>query len=1466
MNTSEAPKPGASGRFPTYRNLRYVSKYLLALILSFVALPGLLSAQTLLHRYSFATDASDSVGGPTWNGTAVAPNGGSPVVFANGATLAGGGGPGFSGYVSFPAGILTNTTNITIECWATETTANNWAELWNFNNSQSQYFGFIPQPANNGNNMSMAIRNGAESDAFSADHFPTGTQQYIAGTFNASTLVGNLYTNGILIASVTVPNATYTPGTYGGAAGTVNNWLGQDPFPDPQFQGTIFEFRIWNGVVSQRYLAASAIEGPSVVVNNTTPTSVTVSAGNNVIITGTLQASVTVQLAATGSANLPATGDATNWVSSNPNVLAVNQNGVITGVGTGSATVSATVGGIVGTTGTITVTGAQTLQHRYSFATDASDSIGGPTWNGTLVPPTGAGTAASINNGLLLPGGGGPGFSGYLSLPAGILTNTTSVTVECWVNQAAVNTWAEIWDFANAPSGSQTFGLIAFPNNNGHHTEVSFTPNGNERDLQSSSYTFPTNSEQYIAVTYNNFSLAGNLYTNGAIVASTTFPSTAYAPGSYGGATGTLSNMLGQDIFPDPQFQGTIYEFRIWNGSLSPVYVAVANAAGPSVVVNNLTPLALNISVTNTSMLGAQVQPATATGNFADAANVIVTDGATNWVSSNPSILTVNSSGLITAVSGGTATVSATVNGVTATSPTITVASTAPTAQGPTNAVAVAGDTVTFAVTALGGNLTFQWSHGVTQIPGATNATLVLTNVNAASAGTYSVSITNNLGSINPSATLTIVPQILKHRYSFQTNAVDSVGGANGTLVGPNGGTAATINNGLILPGGGGPGFSGYVSLPSGMLTNINSISVEVWVTQSAPQTWAEIWDFANNGSQNFGLIPDPQNNNNNMEVAFTPNGGEVDLQSAVSFPSGSEQYVSLTYDSGSLVANLYTNGTVVATHTYPNSTYTPANIGGAGGTTVNVLGQDIFPDPQFQGTIFEFRIWDGVVSPLYLAISAAAGPSVVVTNLTPTLVSVTVTNATMTPGTSQPAVVSGNFHDASGIIVTAGATNWVSSNPSVLTVDQSGNITAVTTGSATISATVNGVTGTSASISVPTSPPIITVEPNAADTLIVGATLHTTLANIGTPPFTYFWFTNSNPTPISISSSPALTVANVQTGNAATYFCLVSNQFGTTLSSNLDLAVITPSAYEQVLLQLNPIALWPLNEASGTTAFDVIGGNNGTYNGGVGLGQPGPTNAFFAGATGTQFDGSDSFVDIAGAPFNITGAVTVMTWAQDLAQNGFDGVIGHGDPSWRIAVTGTGNPAGNDSTVSGDAGTSISILDNNWHLLAYTYSGNPSQPNNGLLYIDGVLVGSNSVTATPPGDNLDVWIGGSPDYGIGATKRLFAGNIADSAVFARALTAAQIQGVFNGTFVVGQLPAPTITHALLSGANIVIRGTNNAGAGGTYHLLSSTNLTVPLSNWSTVTSGSFDANGNVNSTNPVNPTTPRNFYILQVP
>jgi hypothetical protein len=731
------------------------------------------------------------------------------------------------------------------------------------------------------------------------------------------------------------------------------------------------------------------------------------------------------------------------------------------------------------------------------------------------------------------------------------------------------------------------------------------------------------------------------------------------------------------------------------------------------------------------------------------------------------------------------------------------------------------GGLASFSAQAIGGNLNYQWYFGSAPILNATNNTLILTNVTSANAGSYSILVSNAAGSVTNSVTLTAVTPtnslLLLHRYSFISDASDSVGGANGTIVAPNGGGAATINHGLSLPGSTTPafGYSGYLSLPSGLLTATTNLTVECWVTQNQGNVWAEIWDFGNSGSQNFGLIPYPNNNNHNLEVAFTPNGGEQDLQSAVSFPNGSEQYVCVIYNAYSLVGNLYTNGTLVALLTFPNSTYTPGTIGGTGGTTENMLGNDVYGDYQFSGTVYEFRIWNGVVSPLYLAVSAAAGPSVVATNLTPLSLNVTITNSSMGAGFTQPASVIGAFAGASGVPVTGFVTNWSSSNPGVISVNGSGLITAVNTGSATISAILNGVTGTSASLTVTSSPPVITQEPVAAETLLAGATFNTSVANSGNPPFVYRWYFNNGGNPISTAATPTLTIGNLQLTNAGSYTCVVSNQYGTAPSTPLNLTVLAPTTYQQSLLSLNPIAYWPLNETKGTIAHDLIGNDNGAYIGGFTLAQAGPTNAIFGSPSQSAlFNGTSGYVDIPEGPFNITGALSVMAWVDVLTVPGFAGLFGHGDPSWRMSINSSGEPSASDGSAP-DATAPSSIVDGNWHLVAYTCAGIPGI-NNGLLYVDGLLVASDSVTSPLLGDNLDVWIGGSPDYG---AARLLNAKIAHAAIFTEALTAAQVQDLYTGTYA-----APVNLVVTRSGLSVVL----NWPAG---VLLQAPNLTGP---WTT--------------------------------
>ncbi|MGA2540651.1 MAG: LamG-like jellyroll fold domain-containing protein [Verrucomicrobiota bacterium] len=1406
-----SPIPGATNAVLTVTNVSQSANYSVVVTSSSptATVPSSAAALTvnapiLQHRYSFVTDASDSVGGAAWNGTLVPPTTGGPATINNGLSLPGnaGGGNGVSGYVSLPNGIVKGDSSVTVECWVQATAVNTWAEIWDFGVNGSTNFALIQDSPGPGDMRVAFAPNGGETDINTPSFLPAdGNTYYTAVTYNNSTLTGNLYLNGALNGTVVLPPYTspsYSPGTFGGAAGTTENYLGNDVFGDPQFAGTIYELRIWNGALPQRLISASALLGPGTTINtNLSIAGASFGTVNNMVATDTQQASVYVTIPQTGASELLATSDVTNWTSANTSVLTVSSTGLISAVAPGTTTISANIGGFSVTSSSITVT-PQVLQHRYSFVSDASDSVGGPSWDGTLVPP-GTGTAATIANGLILPGTTGGTQSGYVTLPSGIIQGDSSVTVECWVTQNASREWSEIWDFG-INNRSYNFALIPDPGNNGGNLEVANFGNGLGNDEIDSATAFPNGVEQYVAVTFNNSTLVGSLYTNGVLDARFKYPGGPldglYSPGIYGGAGGTVNNYLGADIYGDAQFDGTIYELRIWNGAVSPLYLEVSTAAGAGVVVTDLTPHNVTVSVPSTSILGAQTEQATVVANFAAASGVTVTGGVTNWLSSNTNVLTVSASGLITGVANGSATVSATVGGVTATSAPISVASTPPViTQQPVGVTTAAGDSATFTAVAAGGQLSYQWEYifnNVTNaIPGATNATLTLNNLALTNAGSYYINVSNPLGSSNSVAVLLTVDQaILMHRYSFVSDASDSVGTANGTLIAGN--NPATINNGLALPGTGTSGNpSGYVSLPNGMVQGDDSVTVECWVTQNAAREWAEIWSFGVlGGSVNFGLIPD--SSSGNMRVAFTPNGGEIDINSP-GLPSGTEEYLAVTFDNSALVGNLYLNGVLDSGPGNPGTVSfaaaTPHSPGNYGATSDDTFGADPYGgDDQFNGTIYELRIWNGVVPQRYLAASTLLGPSVLVNQLTPTSASLTVTTSMAVLETQQGVVtVQLPQTGATDLPATGDAVNWISSNPLVLTVSATGLITAVGGGTATISATVGGVAATSPTITV-TAAPVIIAQPTAVENLLAGGTLHATVRNVGQPPYLYYWYFNNGAQPIAGATTATLRLSGLQAASAGSYTCVITNNYGSVTSTPTVITITAPNPYQANLLALGPLAYWPLDETTGTVAYDMAGGYNGNYVGNFVLQQPGPANSFF-GATSyaASFDGSTAYVDVPEGPFNLTNAITVVTWVNVAAYPNFAGLFGHGDASWRLSVNGTGEPGASDGT-AGDATSRTGILDGNWHFVAYAYDGTLGN-NNGLLYVDGALVASNSVTVTPVGDALDVWIGGAPDYG---TARLLNASIAHAAIFTQALPAAVVNALYTGQPIMSITPSGT--------------------------------------------------------------------------
>jgi hypothetical protein len=317
---------------------------------------------------------------------------------------------------------------------------------------------------------------------------------------------------------------------------------------------------------------------------------------------------------------------------------------------------------------------------------------------------------------------------------------------------------------------------------------------------------------------------------------------------------------------------------------------------------------------------------------------------------------------------------------------------------------------------------------------------------------------------------------------------------------------------------------------------------------------------------------------------------------------------------------------------------------------------------------------------------------------------------------------------------------------------------------------------------SLPPVPPGIVQQPEAAEVLLVGGTLNASVVVNGPGPLSYQWYYNTTHQ-IPNATNATLTLANMQATNDGSYSCVISNSYGPTNSTTLSLTVVAPTPYQQTLLALHPLGYWPLNETSGTTAFDYANGYNGTYDGNITLAQSGvPFAGFGSPSYSAGFDGSSTYVDIPEGPFNLTSPITVLGWVQSSGSSYLMDILGHGDSSYSLAVTAFG--AAQFADDGGNCTNATAITDENWHLVAGVYTGGSGA--NDLLYVDGVLVASNATTSVA-GSAYDLWIGGAPDYGTGS--RLFSGNLCHVAVIPQGLSADQIQQIYAGAD-----PAPAVS------------------------------------------------------------------------
>ena len=113
----------------------------------------------------------------------------------------------------------------------------------------------------------------------------------------------------------------------------------------------------------------------------------------------------------------------------------------------------------------------------------------------------------------------------------------------------------------------------------------------------------------------------------------------------------------------------------------------------------------------------------------------------------------------------------------------------------------------------------------------------------------------------------------LIHRYSFTSDATDSVGSANGTLM-----NIATVSGGQLQFNN--PNFSpssfagGYLSLPPSILPSSGSATIEMWFTFTGSGFFTEAYTFSD---RNGGLNPPSSSNGQYlMHTISNPQGGPV--------------------------------------------------------------------------------------------------------------------------------------------------------------------------------------------------------------------------------------------------------------------------------------------------------------------------------------------------------------------------------------------------------------------------------------------------------------------------------------------------------------------------------------------------------------------------------------------------------------
>ncbi len=746
-----------------------------------------------------------------------------------------------------------------------------------------------------------------------------------------------------------------------------------------------------------------------------------------------------------------------SWSSSNASVATIGSTGVVTGISGGTVTISYTVTNSCGTAAATKVVTVNTIAGGiptsglvawYPFNGNANDESGngnnGTNYGATLTTDRfgNSGKAYSFN-----------GTTDYIESPI-IQTNISAYSISAWIKTSAGGTIVSGKALVHAPSWvmTDTVGVTldvvttySAPADKGR---VRYLADGNYfQSGKTSNDTINNSVWHHVVGVWNGIpssvisSSDFSIYVDGvniavfdAIVNSSSAPINGYGP-----------TLIGKHSIWNSFFDGKLDDIAIYNRALTSSEITQLYNAGN---------VAGSISGSTTVCTGS-------TTTFSN-----TTTGG-SWSSSNTSVAIVGSSGIVTGVTSGTATISYTVtnacgSGVATKVITVTATSSAGTITG--SSAVCAGSTITVSNATSGGS----WSSSNT-----TKATVGSTGiVTGISGGTVTISytVTNSCGTATATKLVTVnalsggIPTSgLVAWYPFNGNANDESGNGNN---GTNYGATLTIDRfGNANKAYSFNGFSSFIgcSMPVS-ITPIYGVTISTWVNLTSLSPGIAIANIWNWSDDLYGIV---------LDYPSYHYGGVFDTSGVCCFgpttsssiaPLSTWCHVVYTCDYTTNVAKLYINNNLEAsiTTSFNRPTLNEIRIGKWGLTT----------DWFLHGLVDDVAFYNRALTPsqitqLYNAGSVAGtitGPSSVYVGATITLTD---------------SVAGGS---------------WSSSNTAVATVGSTGIVTGVSSGTATISYTVSNACGSAVATKVVTVNSALSSPITGTLTTCIGAT--TTLAN----------------------------------------------------------------------------------------------------------------------------------------------------------------------------------------------------------------------------------------------------------------------------------------------------------------------------------------------------------------------------------